>query len=252
MGTKWISHRGESYDAPENTVAAFRLSRERGTDGMECDIYFTNDGKVVCNHDGDTGRVSGGFLKASVTESSYAGLQAVDVWNNKKGFEGARIPLFTDTLPFLGPGRDYFVEIKKGDVDMVPELIRLIDGSGLPREQFTMICFGDEVVRRYKEKAPDRKALLLVGGSRVSDASSGFVVPDAPSVIERLEACHADGVDIRHADNIDEAYVAAFRKAGLSFAVWTVDTPETARKYLDLGVDAITSNKAAWLMKMFN
>ena len=86
-------------------------------------------------------------------------------------------------------------------------------------------------------------SLMLVGGEPA---------PDAEAVIERLKACHADGVDIRYADNIDEAYVAAFRKAGLSFAVWTVDTPETARKYLDLGVDAITSNRAAWLMKMFN
>ena len=35
MATKWISHRGESYDAPENTVPAFRLSQEKKTDGME-------------------------------------------------------------------------------------------------------------------------------------------------------------------------------------------------------------------------
>ena len=40
MATKWISHRGESYDAPENTVPAFRLSQEKKTDGMECDIYM--------------------------------------------------------------------------------------------------------------------------------------------------------------------------------------------------------------------
>lgn len=240
--TKWISHRGESYDAPENTVPSFRLSLERKTDGMECDIYFTNDGKVVCNHDGDTGRVSGGFLKALVTESSYAGLQMVDVWNGKAGFEGTRIPLFTDTLPYLGPGREYYVEIKKGDVNMVPELIRIIDNSGIPKEQFTMICFGDEVVKCYKEAAPERKALLLVGGEPA---------PDTEAVIARLQACHADGVDIRCSSNIDEAYVAKLRQAGFYIAVWTVDTPELARKFLDLKVDSITSNRAAWLMRMF-
>ena len=67
-------------------------------------------------------------------------LQMVDVWNRKAGFEGTRIPLFTDTLPYLGPGREYYVEIKKGDVNMVPELLKIVDNSGIPQEQFTMIC----------------------------------------------------------------------------------------------------------------
>lgn len=240
MRTKWISHRGESYDAPENTIPAFRLSQERKTDGMECDIYFTNDGKVVCNHDGDTGRVSGGFIKAVVTESSYAGLQTVDVWNKKSGYEGTRIPLFTDTLPYLGEGREYFVEIKRGDLNMVPELLRIIDNSGIPAEQFTMICFGDEVVKFFKELAPNRKALLLIGGG-----------VDAETAVARLKACNADGVDIAFTDIIDEEYVAKVRAAGFGFAVWTVDAPEAARRCLDLKVDAITSNRAAWLQEMF-
>ncbi|MBR2720982.1 MAG: glycerophosphodiester phosphodiesterase, partial [Lentisphaeria bacterium] len=37
---KWISHRGESLDAPENSLAAFKLSLERKTDGMECDVHL--------------------------------------------------------------------------------------------------------------------------------------------------------------------------------------------------------------------
>ena len=30
-----VSHRGESQDRPENTMAAFRLAFERGVDGVE-------------------------------------------------------------------------------------------------------------------------------------------------------------------------------------------------------------------------
>ena len=46
MNVKWISHRGESIDAPENSIPAFKLSLERQTDGMECDdgfIYIVYD-----------------------------------------------------------------------------------------------------------------------------------------------------------------------------------------------------------------
>ena len=39
-----VSHRGESKDRPENTMAAFRLAFERGVDGVECDVYCTSDG----------------------------------------------------------------------------------------------------------------------------------------------------------------------------------------------------------------
>lgn len=45
--TLWVSHRGESYDAPENTLSAFKLARERNTDAWETDIHFTGD-KVAC------------------------------------------------------------------------------------------------------------------------------------------------------------------------------------------------------------
>ena len=66
-GVLYISHRGESADAPENTMAAFRLAWERGTDGIECDVHRTADGEVVVIHDGDTGRVAGTKLPVART-----------------------------------------------------------------------------------------------------------------------------------------------------------------------------------------
>ena len=42
-----VSHRGESQDRPENTMAAFRLAFERGVDGVECDVCCTSDGVPV-------------------------------------------------------------------------------------------------------------------------------------------------------------------------------------------------------------
>ena len=53
-----VSHRGESQDRPENTMAAFRLAFERGVDGVECDVYATTDGVPVIIHDGTTGRTA--------------------------------------------------------------------------------------------------------------------------------------------------------------------------------------------------
>src|SRR4051794_14509588 len=46
-----IAHRGASVDAPENTLAAFRLAIEQGADGLECDLRMSKDGVIVISHD---------------------------------------------------------------------------------------------------------------------------------------------------------------------------------------------------------
>ena len=241
MSVKFISHRGESLDAPENTLPAFALSLERQSDGMECDIYFTADGKIVCNHDGNTFRVSGEKVNAEINATTFDDLQKIDVSNNKPGFQDTRIPLWTDTLQYLGD-REYYVEIKRGDVSVVPELIRLIEESKLPAEQFTMISFGDEVVKAYKEAAPQRRALLLIGGNPTVEAEEA---------IARMQACKADGLDLCAADNVDKAYVEKIHDAGFTIDIWTVDDPEKAKRFIDYGVDGITSNCAAKLKNLF-
>ena len=54
-----ISHRGESFDAPENTLPAFRTAVERGF-GFECDVYLSKDGKVYTFHDRNLRRTTNG------------------------------------------------------------------------------------------------------------------------------------------------------------------------------------------------
>ena len=47
-----FAHRGARADAPENTLAAFRLALERGATGLESDVWLTADGVPVLDHDG--------------------------------------------------------------------------------------------------------------------------------------------------------------------------------------------------------
>src|SRR5687768_9226435 len=54
-----IGHRGASHDAPENTIAAFKLALEQGADGFEADFYLSSDGRVITLHDKDTERTAG-------------------------------------------------------------------------------------------------------------------------------------------------------------------------------------------------
>ena len=55
-----INHRGANTYAPENTMSAFRISKELGFDMVECDVDFTIDNIPVVIHDSTVDRTSNG------------------------------------------------------------------------------------------------------------------------------------------------------------------------------------------------
>ncbi|MBE6366587.1 MAG: glycerophosphodiester phosphodiesterase [Lentisphaerae bacterium] len=239
----WISHRGESWDAPENTLPAFRLSRERRTDGMECDVHLTADGKLVVCHDSDTQRTCSRSMV--IEESCYADLQNLTANNNKAGFEEVKIPLFAETLQYLGQERVYYVEIKNNDPAVIDALIAELDQAAVPPEQVVMISFHANIVKLFKARYPERKALFLTS-FKVSQ--QGTWTPTADELIKQLQELGADGVDIHcNLNFIVPEYVNKVKAAGFAFAVWTVDDEAAARRFAAMGVDAITSNRAAAL-----
>ena len=53
-----IAHRGESKDAPENTLPAYQMAVDRGF-GFECDVYLSSDNRVFSFHDTNLKRTTG-------------------------------------------------------------------------------------------------------------------------------------------------------------------------------------------------
>lgn len=91
-----VAHRGASHDAPENTIASFKLAWSQGADAIEGDIHLSSDGKILCIHDKDTQRVAG--KKLIVKNTPLAELQSLDVgeWKGEK-WKGSLHPS-TDTI----------------------------------------------------------------------------------------------------------------------------------------------------------
>ena len=52
-----IAHRGDSTNAPENTLSAFESAIEAGASAVELDIRCTADGHVVVMHDSINGGI---------------------------------------------------------------------------------------------------------------------------------------------------------------------------------------------------
>jgi glycerophosphoryl diester phosphodiesterase len=240
---KWISHRGESHDAPENTLAAFRLSLERNSDGMECDVHLTTDGKVVVAHDNSTWRM--GSAELLVESSSYAELQSVNV---ASGFEseypGEKIPLLSETFQYLGKDREYYIELKGANLDLVPAVAAVVRDSGIAPEQIVFISFSDELIKAIKIAMPQCRALWL----KTLSVNGEMMSPEA--VVAKLDELGVDGIDANGQAELGAAWIDAVHKAGKIFAVWTIDNPWQAKKFIALGVDSITSNRAALLKSM--
>ena len=245
----WIAHRGESADAPENTVAAYRLAAARNVDGIECDIHLTADKVVVCSHDATTTRRCGVEMK--IAQSTFAELRKLDAGC------GEKIPRFSELLQVVNPGQLLYVEIKISDPEIIPLMMAEVDASGVSREQIVVISFLKATIENYKKMFPEQPALLLMGLWKHDDGTFNpamdlaFEADDRTDPIvdvawEKVHECGADGIDVRgYPACIDETFVRRFHDAGMPVAVWTIDDAPTAEYFIKLGVDAITSNCAA-------
>ena len=72
-----IAHRGFSAEAPENTMAAFRLAEQKGYQMFECDVQLSSDGVPVIFHDETVERTTTG--QGLLQDHSFAELQALGV-----------------------------------------------------------------------------------------------------------------------------------------------------------------------------
>lgn len=240
----WVAHRGESFDAPENTLAAFRLAWERGVKAVEGDFRLTRDGRVVCAHDASTARVCG--VDVAIADTDYAELARLDAGAGKgPSFSGEKIPLLEEVLDSMPSDGKLLLEIKSGPATLEP-VRRILSRSGIAPEQVALICFDPEVLRQARQLAPEFKRLLLGALAENDDLANGLTHLDTLS--RMVESVGADGVDLRaDPEMITRDLVARFIDAGLEFHVWIVDTEEKADYFTACGVTSITSNRAAFL-----
>ena len=73
-----IAHRGESIDAPENTLPAYKMAVERGF-GFECDVYLSKDGRVFTFHDRNLKRTTDGANTNRCADVTWDEISRLDV-----------------------------------------------------------------------------------------------------------------------------------------------------------------------------
>ena len=155
----FICHRGESLDAPENTLPAYKMAVDRGF-GFECDIYLSSDKRVFTFHDGNLKRTTAGACTKKCAEASWAeDISKVDVggWGKWKGskFSPTRPALLEEVLELAVDGRQIYVEVKPGP-EIVPYIKEIYAKQKKATNKNTLfICFNRDTCKELKRLMPE-------------------------------------------------------------------------------------------------
>ncbi|MDQ3624643.1 MAG: glycerophosphodiester phosphodiesterase [Verrucomicrobiota bacterium] len=237
-----IAHRGASYDAPENTLAALKLGWQQNADACELDIHLSKDGQVVLSHDASTRRITG--VDKAVAAQTLAELRDLDAgrWKGPQ-WAGEKMPALAEALATIPEGKRMFIEIKCGP-EVLPELERVIAASGRKPGQLVIIGFNYATMQQAKQRFPQVPVFWL--HSAEADKKTRHI-PSLDELIEKTRAAGLDGLNLNFKFPIDAAFVEKVHGAGLKLYVWTVDDAPIARNLAAAGVDGITTNRPEWL-----
>lgn len=237
-----IAHRGASHDAPENTLSAMKLGWKQKADAVELDLWFSKDGKIIVFHDSTTKRYDGKARPIGSLTLAEARQLDVGTWKGE-AFKGERIPSLESILETIPAGKRAVIEIKCGP-EIVPELVRVLQGTGRRSNDFAVISFRHDTLAASKAALPAIEHYFLYGYEK--DKKTGQL-PELAPLIKRAKDSGFDGLNLHHGWPIDKAFVGKVKDAGLKMYVWTVDDSAVAQRLVDAGVDGITTNRPEWL-----
>ncbi len=234
-----VAHRGASHDAPENTLAAFKLAWQQGADGIEGDFYLTADKEIVCIHDKDTKRT--GDRELDVESSTLAELRKLDVgrWKNPK-WAGEKIPTLKEVFGTVPDDRLFVIELKS-KAKIVPYLAKQLRQLDQGNFRILIITFDAETAKACKESMPNQRVHWLTKFKR---NVIGYK-PTAKQVGQTVRDTGVEGVGMKGMrEVIDRDFINQLTASGCDeFHVWTIDAIEDARYFADLGAFGITTNR---------
>lgn len=229
-----IAHRGASAVAPENTDYAFFEALRLGARVIEFDVRETKDGKLVLFHDDKLERIVG--RKGSIETEPWEKVKQFDVgrWFKGGSFVGARPLLLEDAIQLcLDGGATPLIEHKSGSVSSYVSLIREMEVE----EKVIVQSFDWKFLREFQEGAP---------GVRTGALGSEELSPDKFRQITNLKP---DWVGWKFSD-LSESNLDALQSAGFRVALWTVNDPSEAKRWIERGVDAIITDSVDTMLWM--
>jgi glycerophosphoryl diester phosphodiesterase len=247
-----VAHRGASAAAPEHTLAAYQRAVDEGADALECDVRLTADGHLVCVHDRRVDRTSDGHGIVSTLELAQldeldfgAWHDGVDAYADPELADRRRLVTLEGLLELVAEaGRpiELAVETKHptrygGLVER--RLVEMLDRFGWAHPRLggatpvRVMSFSWLSLRRMRAMAPSLATVYLM--ERVPLRFRDGMLPAGVGIA-------GPSIDIIRAH---PGYVSRLKAHGHQVHVWTVDADADVTLCLELGVDAVITNRPA-------
>lgn len=227
-----IAHRGASAMAPENTLAAFRLAKELGADGIELDVMLSVDERLVVIHDQNVKRTTNG--QGKVDQMPWDELKNLDA-GSKFGeqFSGEHLPLLDQVFEELGGKFLINIELKNYATprdQLTQKVIELILKMGL-KDSVILSSFNARNLLKAERLEPAIPRGLLT-------------LPGFPGIPYRGwlgKRYHYTALHPYFKD-VDSKMINRLHSHEKNVNVWTVDKPDDLLRMRDLGVDMVICN----------
>ncbi len=225
-------HRGNSSEAPENTLSAIELAIAAGADFVEVDVQLSKDGRLVLLHDHHLLRLAG--LDKFIWDVTYDELRELDIgsWFSE-AFAGERIPCLEEVFEVTQGKVKLNLELKVNSQQkhLAKSVVDLINQSGF---EGVISSFDYPSLHMVKQLNPQLSRGLIMA-REVPDWLSLEV--DFYSVYFKvatsafIDKCHGN-------------------KRGIH--VWTVNEVEDMKRLRDLGVDNLITDVPEIAKKIFD
>jgi glycerophosphoryl diester phosphodiesterase len=227
-----FAHRGAKRVAPENTLPAFQAAIQLGADGVELDVQYSSDGKLVIFHDLNLEKTSNGTGRVSAL--TFEELRELDAGSHfSPEFAGAQIPTLDEVLDLARGKLLVNIELKSLEITNVrlgSDVVEVVRAHKMA-DEVVISSFNPFALRRSKRAGPEIEHALLLALDTSNWTRWGLT----------LRYSLAQGL---HPETkmVDAAYLAAARRRGMPVRVWTVNDENDMRRLAGLGIDAIVSD----------
>ncbi len=231
---KSIAHRGYSAEAPENTLAAYRLAKKKGFEVVEGDVYISADGIPVLLHDLNVSRTTNGAYDGNVGSFTLEELKAMDFsYLFFDTYPGEQIPTLEEWLILCRRlGLHAYLDLRINQAALVCGIVKK---CGM-RDHVTYICSGSaylEAVKKLNPKARLGYVVSEITDTKISEALALKTDDNEVFINSAIEA-------------VTDETVQKCIDADLPLETWTVDTAATIRN-MNPYVTGVTSNSLlAW------
>jgi glycerophosphoryl diester phosphodiesterase len=218
--TAVFAHRGCTEGFVENTLEAFAEAKRLGADGVELDVRLTSDGALAVLHD-PTIEGLGPVAELTVAELP------------------AHVPLLVDALGVCD-GLVVNVEIKNDPREPghdAGETVAALTAEAIDEAGWTdrVIVSSFQVSTLQAVQVADGRLALGVLWPLVVDLEAGLAL----AVEEGWQAVHPFVASVTP-DLLERA-----QGAGLAVNVWTVNNRQDLASFVELGVDAVITDRLA-------